>query len=64
MKKNKLRKIFSHPIWFLIGGFIFTLGGVRYSLKGDKVGAIIYLITALFFLIGFIGQIIFNKPKK
>lgn len=64
MKRGKLKRIFSHPVWFLIGSFLFAVGGTRYSLKGDKIGAIIYLVTALFFLIGFIGQSMFNKRRK
>ncbi len=61
---KKIRKIFESKIWFLFGSFIFAIGGVRFLLRGDCVGAIIYLTTALLFLIGFIGQTLFNKHKK
>ena len=57
------KNIFSHPIWFLIGSFIFGFGGVRYSLSGDRTGAIIYLVAALFFLLGFLGQVLLGKKK-
>ncbi len=59
----KIRKIFAHPVWFLIGSLIFGIGGVRFLLREDSTGAVIYLIAAVLFLIGFLGQVLFNKRK-
>jgi len=63
MRKNKIRKICASPFWFLIGSIIFIIGGIRFLLIEDSTGGIIYLSAALLFLIGFIGQIKFNKRR-
>jgi len=59
----KLRKICAHPIWFLIGSILFAGRGIRLLLIGDLAGGVIYLIATALFLIGFIGQVKFNKKK-
>jgi hypothetical protein len=61
MKKQAIKKILASKFWFLIASLIFTLGGIRFLLREDKTGAIIYFIGALLFLIGFIAQAKFNK---
>jgi len=58
------RKIFSSNLWFLLGAILFLIAGVRYVINYDVIGAIINFLVALFFLIGYIGQVKFNKPKK
>ena len=62
--KIDLRKIFSSSIWFLIGAALFLIAGIRYVIKEDVIGAIIYFLVAFIFLIGYIGQIKFNKSNK
>ncbi len=59
-----LRKLFASSIWFLIGAVIFLIAGIRYVVMADTVGAIINFLVALFFLIGYLGQLKFNKPKR
>ncbi len=51
-------------IWLLIGMIIFSGAGVLYSLKGDKIGAMIDFGIAFFFLIGFIVQVVMGKRQK
>ena len=58
------RKLFASSIWFLIGAAIFLLAGIRYVINADTIGAIIHFVIALFFFIGYIGQLKHNKPKK
>lgn len=60
MNKN-LRKLFSSPVWFLIGAVIFEAGAVRYFIKEDFTGGVIYAIAGILFLLGFIGQKMVNK---
>ena len=59
-KQSKIRKMLVSKIWFLVVSIIFAIGVVRFLLSGDTIGAIIYLVTALLFLIGFVGRIKFN----
>ena len=59
-----IRKICASPLWFLFGCLMFLAGGIRFLLIDDLNGAIIYLAAAVFFLIGFIGQLKFNKKRK
>ena len=59
----KLRKIFAHPVWFLIGFLIFAVGGIRYAVQGDTIGAVIYCITGFLFLVGFVGQVLSRKKR-
>ncbi len=59
-----LKQILASKLWFLLGFIIFLMGGIRYYLNKDTVGAIIYFIASLFFLMGYIGQAKYNKPKK
>ena len=59
-----IRKIFSHPVWFLIGALIFVSGGVRFVIKGDMTGAIIYFVAGFLSLVGFIGRTLFDNNHK
>lgn len=58
-----LRKICSSSLWFLLGAVLFLIGGIKLY-PDDKTGYIIYFIASALFLIGYIGQIKFNKKRK
>ncbi len=60
-KKCNLKEACSWSGWFLIGAILCLIGGVRYLLQNDDIGTLIYLLAALLFTIGYIGQAKFNK---
>ncbi|MCX6749477.1 MAG: hypothetical protein NTW17_01890 [Candidatus Pacearchaeota archaeon] len=60
----KIKEVCASSYWFLIGAILFIIASVRYYAIKDITGAILNIIIALFFFIGYKVQIKFNKPKK
>ncbi|HEB47353.1 MAG TPA: hypothetical protein ENI22_02690 [Candidatus Pacearchaeota archaeon] len=58
------RKIFASNILFLLAAIIFFIVGVRYYISADTIGAILSFAIVVLFLIGYIRQIKYNKPKR
>ncbi len=58
------RKIFASNFWFLLAAVIFSIVGVRYYISADTVGAIISFVIVALFLIGYIRQVKYNKPRR
>jgi len=56
-----MKKILSSNIWFLVGAILFLIAGVRYIILNDVVGAIIYFVGVVLFLIGYFGRVKFSK---
>lgn len=59
-----LRKILSLNIWFLIGAILFLVAGIRHIIKEDTIGAIIDFLVVVLFLVGYVGQVKFNKKPE
>ena len=60
----KIENIIKSKLWFLIGALIFLIGALRLYIREEGAETIIYFIAGFLFLIGFIGQVLFNKTQK
>jgi len=56
MKNNK-KSWFYGPYPWLVSTFAFLLPSINYFIRGDNVGGVIFLISALLFFINFLGRI-------
>jgi hypothetical protein len=48
---------FAGPYPWLVSTFAFLLPSINYFIKGDKIGGVIFLISAIMFFINFLGRI-------
>jgi len=64
MDNAKIKKIVNSNVWFLIGGILFLIGGVRAYVMGDATGTIIYFLAFIIFLAGFTLQVIHSEKRK
>jgi 4-hydroxybenzoate polyprenyltransferase len=60
----KFKKMLSSGWWFLVAAIIFFLSGIRYSILGETMWTIIYVIIAILFWASFVFQVKYKSPKK
>lgn len=57
MTKENKKHLFEGPYPWLVGAIAFLLPCINYFGKGDTVGGIIFLISAILFFINFLGRL-------
>ena len=57
MEKNKEKQSwFAGPCPWLVSTFAFLLPSINYFIKGDTMGGVIFLVSAIMFFINFLGR--------